>query len=188
MGRLVVTEFITLDGVAEDPGGAEKTPGGGWAFRFDRGEAGARFKTEELEDADAQLLGRTTYDGFAEAWPKMRGDAFGEKFNAMPKHVVTSSALDPEWENSTPLAGELGEAVPALTARYSGNVLVNGSISLVRALTELGLVDEYRLMVYPVLLGSGRRLFADGIQRSLRITHTEPAGDTLLITLVPRGD
>src|SRR5689334_12160350 len=97
MGKLVVTEFITLDGVAEDPGGVEKTPHGGWAFQFDRGAEGNAFKQSELDAADAQLLGRVTYQGFAEAWPKMQSDAFGRKMNAMPKHVVSSAPLEPEW-------------------------------------------------------------------------------------------
>ncbi len=188
MGRLVVTEFITLDGVAEDPGGAEGTERGGWAFRFNRGEEGDRFKFTELMAADAQLLGRTTYDGFARAWPNMRGDDFGEKFNAMPKHVVTSSPLEPPWENSSRVDGELPDAVRELTDRYAGDVLVNGSLTLVRALTELRLVDEYRLMVFPALLGAGRRLFDLGEAQTLQITETQRAGDTVILTLVADGE
>jgi dihydrofolate reductase len=184
MGKLVVTEFISLDGVMEDPGGAEGSSFGGWAFKFDRGEAGNRFKLEELMAADAQLLGRVTYSGFAAAWPKMNNDEFGRKMNAMPKHVVSSSPLDPEWENSSVLEGDLAKAVPELTARYTGDVLVAGSRTLVQALTELDLVDEYRLMVYPVLLGGGKRLFADeASQRALRVLDSQKAGDCLTVRL-----
>jgi dihydrofolate reductase len=188
MGRLVVTEFITLDGVAEDPGGAEKTPNGGWAFRFDRGAEGNAFKQAELEAADAQLLGRVTYQGFAEAWPKMDRDWFGQKMNAMPKHVVSSAPLEPEWTNSSRLDGDLAEGVAALKQRYAGDILVAGSISLVQALTELELVDEYRLMLYPVVLGCGKRLFADGgPQRSLVLRESAPAGECLTLVYGRKG-
>lgn len=188
MGRLVVSEFITLDGVAEDPGGAEKTPHGGWAFRFDRGDEGNRFKFDELMAADAQLLGRTTYNGFAQAWPAMGEDPFGKKFNAMPKHVVTSSPLDPPWENATRLEGALPEIVRELTGRYAGDVLVSGSLTLARELTALRLVDEYRLMLFPVILGGGRRLFDGGGEGVLRVTDTRRAGDTVILTLRPAGE
>ncbi len=184
MGKLVVTEFMSLDGVMEDPGGAEGSSFGGWAFKFDRGEEGNRFKYEELMAAEAQLLGRVTYTGFATAWPKMNQDEFGQKMNAMPKHVVSSSPLDPAWENSSVLEGQLASAVPELKARYTGDVLVAGSRTLVQALTELELVDEYRLMVYPVLLGAGKRLFADDArQRALRVLESQRAGDCLTIRL-----
>jgi dihydrofolate reductase len=165
MGRLVVTEFLTLDGVMEDPGGAEKDrfDRGGWAFRFDRGEDGDRFKLEELMAADAQLLGRTTYEGFAKAWPTMEGTGeFGEKMNSMPKFVVSSTLENPTWQNTTVLRGDLGEEVGALKSRFEGDVLVAGSARLVQGLLERDLVDVLRLMVFPVVLGAGRRLFADG--------------------------
>src|SRR5579859_4440838 len=162
MGKLVVTEFVTLDGVIEDPGGAEGFDRGGWAFQFDRGEVGNRFKTEELEAADAQLLGRVTYEGFAAAWPSRRGDPFSDKMNAMPKHVVSGRELDPPWENSHRVVGELGLAVSQLKDRYDGDIIVAGSARVVQGLTALGLVDEYRFMVYPVLLGTGRKLFKIG--------------------------
>src|SRR5436305_11553688 len=155
MGKLVVSEFITLDGVAEDPGGAEQTAHGGWAFQFDRGPEGDAFKGDELRAADAQLLGRVTYEGFAQAWPNMNQDWFGQKMNEMPKHVVSSSPLDPEWTNASRLEGDLASGVAELKGRYSGDILVAGSLSLVHALTALSLVDEYRLMLYPCLLGSG---------------------------------
>ena len=187
MGKLVVTEFISLDGVAEDPGGAEHSPNGGWAFKFDRGPDGDAFKNEELEAAEAQLLGRATYEGFAAAWPNMNRDWFGQKMNAMPKHVVTSAPLSIEWTNSSRLEGDLAEGVAELKQRYSGDILVAGSLSLVKALTELGLVDEYRLMIFPCVLGTGKRLFADnGAFRALRLRETRPAGEC--VTLVYDGE
>ena len=164
MGKLVVTEFITLDGVVQDPGGAEKETfdRGGWAFRFERGEEGDRFKYDELMAADAQLLGRVTYDGFAKAWPTMEGTGdFGKKFNEMPKFVVSTTLENPEWNNTTVLRGDLAEEVGALKERYSGDILVAGSATLVRSLLARGLVDQLNLMVFPVLLGAGKRLFTD---------------------------
>jgi dihydrofolate reductase len=186
MGKLVVTEFITLDGVVEDPGGSEKTAAGGWAFAFDRGPEGDAFKGEELQEADAQLLGRVTYEGFAQAWPNMNQDWFGQKMNEMPKHVVSSVPLTPEWTNSTRLDGDLADGVEALKQRYSANILVAGSISLAQSLTELGLVDEYRLMLYPVVLGSGKRLFAPGgPHRTLKLREAKPTGDCMAMVYEP---
>jgi dihydrofolate reductase len=162
MGKVVVSEFVTLDGVMEDPGGGESFPRGGWAFRFDRGSEGDRFKFDELMAADALLLGRTTYEGFAKAWPTMREDEFGEKMNSMPKFVVSSTLRDPAWSNSTVISGDLANEVAALVERYDGDILVAGSAQLVQGLLGLDLVDELRLMVYPVVLGEGKRLFAHG--------------------------
>lgn len=189
MGKLVVSEFVTVDGVFEDPGGAEGFARGGWAFQFDRGAEGDRFKLEELRAADAHLLGRRTYEGFARAWPERGGNEYGDKMNSLPKHVVTSSPLDPPWANSHPLEGDLGDGVTALKQRYAGDVLVAGSGTLVSALTELGLVDEYRLMVFPLVLGTGRRLFGDiGSSRRLRLREATPAGDCQILTYVPASD
>jgi dihydrofolate reductase len=185
MGNVVVTEFMSVDGVIEDPGGSEGTAAGGWAFRFDRGDDGDRFKYEELMAADAQLLGRVTYAGFAQAWPAMNGDEFGRRMNEMPKHVVSGSPLDPEWQNSQRLEGDLSGGVRTLKERYERDILVAGSAALVRSLTDLGLVDEYRLMVYPVVLGTGRRLFEETSQRALRLTGSQPAGDCLILTYAP---
>jgi len=162
MGKLVVTEFVTLDGVIEDPGGSEQTPNGGWAFRFDRGEEGERFKLEELRASDAQLLGRVTYEGFAAAWPSLNADEFGAKMNEMPKFVVSRALAEPTWQNTTVLDGDLAADVRAVKERFAGDVLVAGSGTLVRSLLELDLVDALHLMVYPVVLGSGKRLFAGG--------------------------
>ncbi|HLJ04360.1 MAG TPA: dihydrofolate reductase family protein [Solirubrobacteraceae bacterium] len=181
----MVTEFVSLDGVAEDPGGAEGYAQGGWAFKFDRGAGGDRFKAEELEAADAHLLGRVTYQAFAEAWPSRSGE-FADKLNSMPKHVVSSSPLTPDWTNSSRLEGELETEVRALKERYAGEVLIAGSLGLVQALTELGLVDEYRLMIYPILLGGGKRLFAPGgPPHPLRMVRHERAGDCLTVIYEP---
>jgi dihydrofolate reductase len=185
MGKLVVTEFVSLDGVAEDPGGAEGFAHGGWAFKFDRGPEGDRFKAQELEAAEANLLGRITYQGFAEAWPSRTGE-FADKLNGMPKHVVTSSPLEPEWTNSHRLEGDLETAVRELKGRYAGDILLAGSLSLARALIALGLVDELRLMIYPIVLGAGKRLFAgDGPPRSLALLDHQRAGDCVIVTYGP---
>jgi dihydrofolate reductase len=180
MGTIVVTEFISLDGVFEDPGGAEGYEHGGWSFTFDQGDEGRQFKLDELLAADAQLLGRVTYEGFAKAWPAMT-DPFGfaEKMNAMPKYVVSATLTDPAWHNSTVIG--LDEAAK-LKDQYSGDILVAGSGQLVRGLTGLGLVDEYRLMVFPVILGTGRRLFDSAAMTRLArtdITRVGPDGVTV---------
>ena len=164
MGKIVVTEFISLDGVIEDPGGAETYRHGGWTFEFERGADGDKFKLEELEEAEAQLLGRVTYEGFAAAWPGRTDEAgFADKMNAMPKYVVSSTLKDPEWENTTVLEGDVAESVHALKEQDGGDLLVAGSRTLVHSLLEHGLVDVLRLMVFPVILGSGRRLFPDDL-------------------------
>src|SRR5919109_344544 len=153
MGRIVVTEFISIDGVVEDPGGAEDFKYGGWSFEFDRGDEGNQFKLDETVAADALLLGRRTYEGFAEAWPSREGE-FADLFNGLPKYVVSSTLSDPEWNNSHVIPGDdLAAEIGKLKERYDRDILLNGSAQLVQALTELGLVDEYRLMVFPVVLG-----------------------------------
>jgi len=189
MGKLVVTEFVTLDGVMEDPGGAEKDRfgRGGWAFRFDRGEDGDRFKLEELAAADAQLLGRVTYEGFAKAWPSMDAGEFGEKMNSMPKFVVSSTLESPSWNNTTVLHGELGEEVAALKERFEGDVLVAGSARLVQGLLALDLVDVLRLMVFPVVLGTGKKLFADGAgELPFELVETGQSGQVATMVLTRR--
>lgn len=188
MGKLVVTEFVTLDGVFEDPGGAEGFEHGGWSFQFDRSEEGDKFKVDELMAADAQLLGRVTYEGFAAAWPNMRGDQFGEKMNAMPKYVVSNTLQSADWENSTIIDGDGAmDEIAGLKQRLDGDLLLAGSGQLARSLTDAGLVDEFHLMVFPVVLGTGKRLF-DGVDTTpkLRLQGTQPAGDALILTYVPR--
>jgi dihydrofolate reductase len=186
VGKLVVTEFVTVDGVMEDPGGAEKDtfPRGGWAFQFDRGADGDRFKMDELTAADAQLLGRVTYEGFAKAWPAMNDNPFGEKMNSMPKYVVSSTLENPTWDNTTVLGGDLAEAVTKLKAQYEGDILVAGSAQLVQGLIAKNLVDQLNLMVFPVVLGAGKKLFADtDATRPFELVETRSAGATVISIL-----
>jgi dihydrofolate reductase len=180
MGRIVVTEFMTLDGVIEAPGGGEGFEHEGWSFEYDRGKEGDEFKFDELMAAEAQLLGRVTYKGFAKAWPSMGADEFGKKMNAMPKYVVsnTLSAQDADWQNSTVIAGDdFAAEVGRLKEQVAGDILVAGSAKLVQSLSEHQLVDEYRLMVFPIVLGSGKRLFGEGTPRmGLRLVDSTPVG------------
>jgi dihydrofolate reductase len=190
MGKLVVTEFISLDGIIEDPGGAEGTPQGGWSGRFPAPD-GNQFKFEELQAADVQLLGRVTYEGFAAAWPAMEEvtGEFGKKMNAMPKVVVSTTLTDADavWNNTTIISGDVASEVAKLKAQYDGDVLVAGSATLVDTLSEYGLVDEYRLMVHPVVLGSGKRLFKDGATGTdLELADVRKVGpNVLLLTYRP---
>ena len=181
VGRIVVTEYVSLDGVIEAPGGGEDFEHAGWTFEIDRGAEGDQFKLEETLDSEALLLGRVTYEGFAAAWPSMEGP-FADKFNTMPKYVVSSTLQGPEWANSTVLVGELVEEVAKLKAEVDGNIVVHGSGRLVRALVENDLVDELRLMVFPVVLGSGKRLFESGSKKLLRLTGSGTFGDVALLT------
>jgi dihydrofolate reductase len=181
MGRIVVTEFMSLDGVVEDPGGAEDFKHGGWSFEFSRGDEGDKFKLDETMEAESQLLGRVTYQGFADAWPSREGE-FADKFNEMPKYVVSSTLEDPDWQNSTVLEGDPVEAVSRLRKEQDGVILVAGSIQLVQTLLEHDLVDELRLMVFPVVLGSGRRLFGEtSDKKPLRLTDSKVVGDGVAI-------
>jgi dihydrofolate reductase len=179
MGRIVVTEFISLDGVIEDPGGAEGFKHGGWTFAFNTGDEGDQFKLEETMAAEALLLGRVTYDGFAAAWPTMEGTgAFGEKMNGMPKYVVSSTLQNAEWSNSTVLRGDPVEEVAKLKNDVDGVILVGGSAQLAQTLIEHDLVDEIRLMVFPVVLGTGKRLFGDTSDRKpLKLTESRTVGE-----------
>jgi dihydrofolate reductase len=184
MGRIVVSEFVTLDGVIEDPGGSEKSQYGGWAFKFDRGADGDKFKFEELMSADALLLGRRTYEGFAAAWPAMNTDPFGQRMNGMPKYVVSSTLAEAAWNNSTILGGDPVREVTRLK-EDTGEILVAGSGRLVAALHAAGLVDEYRLMVFPIVIGGGKCLFDGvGMPVSLRLAEAVTAADTLLLRYV----
>jgi dihydrofolate reductase len=181
MGRIVVTEFISLDGVIEDPGGSEDFKYGGWSFEIDRGEDGDKFKLDEALEADALLLGRKTYEGFAAAWPSRDGE-FADKFNNMPKYVVSSTLKDPQWTNSTVLDGDLAEEVSKLRQDVDGDIVVHGSAQLVQSLVEGGLVDELRLMVFPVVLGAGKRLFGEtSDKRRLRLSDSKTVGDGVQI-------
>jgi dihydrofolate reductase len=181
MGRIVVTEFISLDGVIEDPGGSEDFKHGGWSFEIARGDEGDTFKLDEAMEADALLLGRVTYEGFADAWPSRDGE-FADKFNTMPKYVVASTPDVAEWSNSTVLEGDLAEAVAAVKRQVDGDIVVHGSARLVQELVERDLVDELRLMVFPVVLGAGKRLFGDtSDKKPLRLTDSRTVGDGVSI-------
>jgi dihydrofolate reductase len=181
MGRIVVTEFVSLDGVIEAPGGGEDYEHAGWTFEIDRGAEGNRFKLEETMDARALLLGRVTYEGFAAAWPSMEGE-FADKMNSMPKFVVSSTIDAPAWNNSTVLGGPLVEEVAKLKQEQDGDILVAGSARLVQGLLEDDLVDELRLMVFPMLLGKGKRLFATSAGKArLRLSDSKTVGDGVAI-------
>src|ERR671930_876913 len=182
MGRIVVTEFVSLDGVMEDPGGAEDFKYGGWTFEFDRGE-GDKFKLDETMASGALLLGRKTYEGFAAAWPSRTDDVgFADKFNSMPKYVVSSTLENPTWNNSTVLKGDLKEEVEKLRDSVDGDVVVHGSAQLAQSLIEQDLVDELRLMVFPVVLGSGKRLFGEtSDQKHYELADSKTVGDGVAI-------
>jgi dihydrofolate reductase len=181
MGRIVVTEFVSLDGVIEDPGGSEDFKHGGWSFEISRGDEGDKFKLDETLEAEALLLGRVTYEGFAEAWPARSGE-FADKFNSMPKYVVSSTLDGPDWSNSTVLEGDLAEAVSDVKGRHDGDIVVHGSAQLVQALLEQDLVDELRLMVFPVVLGAGKRLFGETSgKKPLRLVDSKSVGEGVAI-------
>jgi dihydrofolate reductase len=187
MARIVVTEFVSLDGVVEDPGGSEGFKYGGWSFEFDRGPEGDQFKVDETRNSTGLLLGRVTYEGFAEAWPQRDGE-FADMFNSMPKYVVSSTLKDPEWTNSTVLEGDLVEEVSKLRDGPDGDIVVHGSVQLAQALVEHDLVDELRLMVFPVVLGAGKRLFGDpGEKKKLELADTKVVGDGVVILTYRRS-
>jgi dihydrofolate reductase len=183
MRRIVVSEFVTLDGVMEDPGGGESSSRGGWAFRFERGPEGDQYKVDELLAADALLLGRTTFEGFAAAWPGQSGD-FADKMNGMQKIVVSTTMGDPAWSPTTVIRGDVARELGAIKEGPGADMLVAGSGQLVRQLLADGLVDELRLMVFPVVLGGGKRLFADGVPTtSLQLTEAKPVGPAGAVVL-----
>jgi dihydrofolate reductase len=176
MGKLVVTEFVSVDGVFEDPGGSEDYEHGGWTFEYDRGDDGNKFKLDEVMEAEAQLLGRVTYEAFAAAWPSREGE-FADKLNDDPKYVVSTTLKDPEWHNTTVISGDVPEQIVRLKGQIDGVILVAGSGTLVGTLLEADLVDELRLMVFPTVLGRGKRLFPDGIDRlKLKLAETKTVG------------
>ncbi len=190
MGKIVVTEFVSLDGVIEAPGGEEGYKHTGWTFEIDRGEEGNKFKLDEVAEADAQLLGRVTYEGFAAAWPG-RDDAagFAAKMNSMPKYVVSSTLETADWENTTILSGDFAEEIAKLKQEVDGLILVAGSATLVQGLIKHDLVDELRLMVFPVALGSGRRLFGETEDKKpMKLVDSKTVGDGIVILTYERPD
>jgi dihydrofolate reductase len=187
MGRIVVTEFVSLDGVMEAPGGGEDYEHAGWTFEINRGE-GDKFKLDETLDTEALLLGRVTYEGFAAAWPSRDGE-FADKFNSMPKYVVSSTLEEPDWNNSTVIKGDVVGEVGKLRQRSAGNIVVHGSAQLVQTLLEHDLVDELRLMVFPVVLGTGKRLFGGTSgKKRLRLADSRTVGDGIAILIYEPTD
>ena len=183
MGKLVVTEFVSLDGVMQAPGGEEfKYPG--WSFAFDRGADGNQFKLDETLVTEALLIGRVTYESFADAWPKRDGE-FADKFNTMPKYVVSSTLEDPEWNNTTVLKGDVVDEATKLKQQVDGIVQTPGSLRLVQTLLEHDLVDELHLMVFPVILGTGQRLFGETTEKTeWRLTEAKPVGPESVLVLI----
>lgn len=188
MRKLIVSEFVTLDGVMEDPGGAEGFDRGGWAFKFERGSDGDAFKVEEVFGSDALLLGRRTYEGFAAAWPERSDEAgFADRMNSMAKYVVSGTLEQADWNNTTVIGGDLADGVRALKSQEGGDILVAGSGRLVAGLVEHDLVDEYRLMVFPTILGRGQRLFPESdATADLELVEARPSADVTLMILRPK--
>ena len=183
MGRIVVTEFVSLDGVIEAPGGGEDYKHAGWTFEINRGEEGDKFKLKETFDSEALLLGRVTYEGFARAWPSREGE-FADKFNSMPKYVISSSLKKADWNNSTILNGDVTEEITKLKKKLKGNIVVHGSAQLVQALVANDLIDELRLMVFPVILGSGKKLFGEmDRKKSMKLITSQTVGDGVEILI-----
>jgi dihydrofolate reductase len=183
MGTIAVTEFISLDGVIEAPGGGEGYKHDGWTFEFDRGEDGDQFKLDEVLEADAQLLGRRTYEGFAAAWPSYTDQVgFADKMNSMPKYVVSKTLQTADWNNSTILSGDLVDEVTKLKSDVDGVILVAGSAQLVQGLLEHDLVDELRLMVFPIVLGTGKRLWGETTdQKRFKVVDAKTVGEGIAI-------
>jgi dihydrofolate reductase len=186
MGKIVVTEFVSLDGVMQAPGGEDfKYPG--WTFEFDRGDDGNKFKVDEAMEADALLLGRKTYESFAGAWPEREGE-FADKFNEMPKYLVSSTITDPDWNNTTRLEGDVAEAVRKLRDEVDGIIQVPGSKQLVDELMENDLVDQVNLMIFPVVLGTGFRVFGEYSDRKvMRLVDSTTVGDGIVVLIYERA-
>jgi len=171
--KIVVTEFLTVDGVMEAPNK--------WSFPYWTDET-AKFKLDELFASEVQLLGRVTYEGFASAWPSRTDEAgFAERMNSMPKYVVSTTLKKAEWNNSHILKTNVAEEVTKLKQESGGDILVAGSATLIRFLIEHDLVDEYRLLTYPILVGKGKRLFTDGTAASLKLTESKPMGSGVVL-------
>jgi len=188
MRKIIVSEFVTLDGVMEDPGGAERTPNGGWSFKFGRSDDQNKFKSDELTACDALLLGRVTYQGFAAAWPTMPGaGAYGERMNSLPKYVVSTKPQTLAWNNSRLITGNVPEELSRLKQQPGQDILVFGSGNLIQTLMAHDLVDQYNLLVHPIVLGGGHRLFQDGRQAMLKLVDTQRF-ETGILALIFQAD
>jgi dihydrofolate reductase len=187
MGRIVVTEYISVDGVVEAPSGTEHFERVGWTDHFSRGQEGDKFKLDETMASDALLLGRVTYDGFAPVWPHYEGE-FADKFNTMPKYVISSTLENPAWNNTTVLRGDVAQEVSTLKQQYEGDIVVHGSAQLAQTLIEYDLVDALHLQVYPVIVGAGKRLFAaTSSTKRLRLTQARTVGDGIQILIYEKA-
>ena len=181
MARIVVTEFVSLDGVMEAPGEGESYRHAAWTFEIQRGDEGNQFKVDETRASEVLLLGRTTYEGFAAAWPSRTGE-FADKFNAMPKYVVSATLTRPAWHNTHVIKGDVAREAAKLRQILRGDIVVHGSARLAQTLIEHDLVDELRLMVFPVLLGAGKRLFGEiSEKKRWRLVESRTVGDGVLI-------
>ena len=188
MRKIVVTEYMSIDGVVEAPSGTESFERVGWTDAFSRGVEGEKFKLDETMNSDALLLGRVTYDGFAPVWPHYQGE-FADKFNTMPKYVVSQTLTNPEWNNTTVLSGDVVDEVRKLKQRYDGDIVVHGSPQLVQTLIEHDLVDALHLQVYPVIVGAGKRLFGEtSATKRLRLTFTKTVGSGIHILIYERDN
>jgi dihydrofolate reductase len=189
MGKIVISENLSLDGVIEDPTGAEGLRVGGWFFEIDRGEDGETFTLDKTLGTEALLLGRRTYQFFAATWPS-RGGELADKLNSLPKYVVSSTLEDPGWNNSTVVKGDVVDQVSKLKQELDGEIVVLGSPQLARTLIEHDLVDELRLMVYPVVLGAGACLFGETSEKKfMRLVDTQSVGDGIaILTYAPVRD
>jgi len=189
MRKVIVSEYVTLDGVMEDPGGSEGTEHGGWSFQFWSEEA-AKFKFDELFASDALLLGRVTYQGFAKAWPSMTDEqGFADRMNSLPKFVVSTTLEKLEWNNSRLIKGNIAEEVSKLKQQPGQDILIAGSVELVHTLMQHDLIDEYRIMVHPIVLGSGKRLFREGSDKTvLRLVDTRTfSSGVVVLSYQPAG-
>jgi dihydrofolate reductase len=187
MRKLVVTEFISLDGVMEAPGGDDGYVHGPWTIPFWSDEIAA-YKQEELFAADAQLLGRRTYEGFAAAWPERTGDAFSDHINSMKKYVVSSTLTSADWQNTEIIRGDMATEVAALKEQDGKDIIVAGSATLAHGLLEAGLVDELRLAIYPLTLGVGKRLFPDGSRLDFEPASVTTTATGVLLTTYTRTE
>jgi dihydrofolate reductase len=186
MGKIVISENVSLDGVIEDPAGVEGFRLGGWFFETDRGEDGEKFTLDQALGTEALLLGRRSYEFFAATWPS-RGGELADKLNSLPKHIVSSTLEDPGWNNSTVLKGDVVDEVSKLKQALDGEIVVLGSSQLARTLIERDLVDELRLMIYPVVLGAGARLFGNtSDKKPLRLVDTQTVGDGIAVLTYER--
>ncbi len=180
--KIIATQYISVDGVIQDPVGMEGSGLGDWTGPFTRGPKGDRFKYEELMRAEALILGRVTYDGFAAVWPTAKDpEGFADRINALPKFVASRTLKTTAWNNSTLITGDLIEAAKSIKATAKGDILIYGSASIVHQLAPCGMIDEYRLMVFPTLLGRGIRLFPENFAQKLSLVENQQFGDGITL-------